>query len=77
MCVAVVDPEEGLSPFSPSLPMIGVLGEGGGLVLGRMTSGHLKSRRENKDFGPCQNAGVSERFEGQKYTCWAVFSFKH
>ncbi len=40
-------------------------------------SWHSKSRRENKDFGPYQNARFSERFQGQKLTFWPAFFFKH
>jgi hypothetical protein len=36
-------------------------------------SGHSKSRRENKDFEPDQNALLSERFQGQKLIFWPAF----
>jgi hypothetical protein len=39
-------------------------------------SGRSKSRRENKDFGPDQNALLSERFQGQKLTFLPAFFFK-
>jgi hypothetical protein len=35
-----------------------------------------KSWRETKNFGPDQNALLSERFEGQKFTFWPAF-LKH
>jgi hypothetical protein len=40
-------------------------------------SGQSKSRRENKDFWPDQNALLSERFQGQKLTFWPAFFLKH
>jgi hypothetical protein len=36
-------------------------------------SGQSKSRRKNKNFGPDQNALLSERFQGQKLTFWPAF----
>jgi hypothetical protein len=38
-------------------------------------SGHSKSRRQKKDFGPDQNALLSEGFKGQKFTFWPVFFY--
>ena len=40
-------------------------------------SGHSKSRREHKDFGPDQSAILLERFQRQILTFWPVFFFKH
>ena len=36
-------------------------------------SGHSKSRREHKDFGPDQSAIILERFQRQILTFWPVF----
>ena len=36
-------------------------------------SGHSKSRREHKDFGPDQSAILLERFQRQILTFWPVF----
>ncbi len=36
-------------------------------------SGQSKSQRENKNFGPDQNALLSERFEGQKLLFGLLF----
>ena len=40
-------------------------------------SGHSKSRRDHKDFGPDQSTILSEQFQRQILTFLPVFFFKH